>query len=609
MTANKTLKLSVGKKTKSCCSRKSIKVLEGLWKKYIFIFLVALLCFINTSFHEFTFDDVAAVVNNQDLKSFSLKKIFSDDFWGRPLYYFNSNKSYRPLVILTYWVNVLIFGVWAPGFHMGNVLLHPISSVLVAHLCWKLFNNKEIALISGLIFASHPIHCDAVASVVGRAEILGCIFFCLALLSFIKAVGRFELYCKAKTQWSLFVISVALSIGGLLSKEPAYTSCVLFGLYELACLFATSEAALKKKIGSYKGSLSVVLHIPKLTVFKSFLTRQSLNFAIFCSVMYARYLLAGRSLDQNTHFYNNYISKNESRLTRALSIPYFHTIHFFSLVYPKTLVCSGSYNSFPLVARWSDIRNLRAIALYATFFILIPLYARYQPAKHFVGIIFSLFIMLVPFSLCSNLFFWNGYEIAERIMYLPSIGFSYISAHMLVSFYGILPRNKGNAHSIAPNASNFFYKFVVATIFLLFAARTVVRNNDWKSEIDLWNSTVQTLPTNALANFNFGNELFKKAQSLDDYEGMQEALKYFKRSVEIFPLSSVYYNWGVALMHLNRSEEARVLFKEGLNHCLVIRNKRESGKSDLYRGLAVYSLNKGDFEKELFLFLSWFFFV
>jgi hypothetical protein len=121
--------------------------------------------------------------------------------------------------------------------------------------------------------------------------------------------------------FSFIVISVALSIGGLLSKEPAYTSCVLFGLYELACLFATSEAALKKflltffeilmililkpfyfilycvslpkknlylfrKIGSYKGSLSVVLHIPKLTVFKSFLTRQVFLCSFSCSFNY-----------------------------------------------------------------------------------------------------------------------------------------------------------------------------------------------------------------------------------------------------------------------------------------------------------------------------------
>lgn len=49
----------------------------------------------------------------------------------------------------------------------------------------------RLPFMAGLLFASHPIHTEAVAGVVGRADLLSCLFFLLALVTYVR-------YCEAR---------------------------------------------------------------------------------------------------------------------------------------------------------------------------------------------------------------------------------------------------------------------------------------------------------------------------------------------------------------------------------------------------------------------------
>lgn len=93
-----------------------------------------------------------------------LYEVFSNDFWGFPLSSPESHKSYRPLTVLTLRWNRLLHGMWAPGFHVLNVMLHALVSLLYTQLCSSLCTGHwETALTSGMLFASHPIHTEAVS--------------------------------------------------------------------------------------------------------------------------------------------------------------------------------------------------------------------------------------------------------------------------------------------------------------------------------------------------------------------------------------------------------------------------------------------------------------
>lgn len=159
--------------------------------------------FLNSLHGDLIFDDVHAVQRNQDVLGVTgLSELFFNDFWGEPIASNNSHKSYRPLTVLTFRANHFVHGLNPTGYHVVNVCLHAVVSALVSSRrtnSYKHINNpivtpfalkqavpfymrvlgdSLVAATGGLLFALHPVHCEAVASVVGRAELLGLYFSC-----------------------------------------------------------------------------------------------------------------------------------------------------------------------------------------------------------------------------------------------------------------------------------------------------------------------------------------------------------------------------------------------------------------------------------------------
>ena len=135
-----------------------------------------------------------AIIKNQDiLPETPLSQIFFDDFWGTPLTHSGSHKSYRPLCVLTFRLNYA-FGELDPfGYHLLNVVLHTIATALVTYTARVLFNRTFPTVLAGLLFASHPIHTEAVAGVVGRADVGACVLYLTSFLCYIN-------YCKYRDE-------------------------------------------------------------------------------------------------------------------------------------------------------------------------------------------------------------------------------------------------------------------------------------------------------------------------------------------------------------------------------------------------------------------------
>ena len=118
-----------------------------------------------------------------------VSNLLYDDFWGTPLVHSGSHKSYRPLCVLTFRLNYRLGGLDPWGYHLGNVLAHGATAALFTHLARRLLVRTPPTLLAGLLFASHPIHTEAVAGVVGRADVLACLFYLLTLLSYMRYVA------------------------------------------------------------------------------------------------------------------------------------------------------------------------------------------------------------------------------------------------------------------------------------------------------------------------------------------------------------------------------------------------------------------------------------
>src|SRR5438309_12037365 len=85
---------------------------------------------------------------------------------------------YRPLIIATFSLDRLVDG--ATWFHAVNVFWHAAAAVVVAALA-RHWAGLRGALAAGVIFAVHPVHVEAVANVVGRAELMAGLFTMLAV--------------------------------------------------------------------------------------------------------------------------------------------------------------------------------------------------------------------------------------------------------------------------------------------------------------------------------------------------------------------------------------------------------------------------------------------
>ena len=137
---------------------------------------------------DFVFDDAYAIVQNPDVYSSSpWFQVFWHDFWGFSLLSDKSHKSYRPLTTLTFRLQMSYAGDRADSaakmMHSLNVFLHSLNSALLVFLFQTFGFRVGESMLGALLFACHPVHIEAVASLVGRAELLAALLSILSLLS------------------------------------------------------------------------------------------------------------------------------------------------------------------------------------------------------------------------------------------------------------------------------------------------------------------------------------------------------------------------------------------------------------------------------------------
>lgn len=178
------------------------------------LFLIAVAVFTNSLGHDFVWDDTAAIRDNPFLVSpGAWWQCFGRDFGLEitrvPVGY------YRPLVFLSYILNYAI-GDWQPFvYHLTNILLHGLNTVLVFWLVKRLAGRRTGAL-AAVIFAAHPVHAESVAFIAGRSDLLCA---CFMLLSVLATIRSFE--ARHGAHWVWWIASSLAYIAALLSKEMA----------------------------------------------------------------------------------------------------------------------------------------------------------------------------------------------------------------------------------------------------------------------------------------------------------------------------------------------------------------------------------------------------
>ena len=180
-----------------------------------FILGLVFLAYLNTLQFTFVHDDRFQILGNTWLRSWKyLPRYFTADVWAfeHPVF---RGTFYRPIFLLWFRLQYLVFGLNAWGWHLCTVLCHVGVTLLVYFTAERLLEDRLAALFTALIFGLHPTHAEGVAWVSGVTEPLFALFLFASYLCYLKKRAEPE---RARIH---LVISLVLYALACLSKETA----------------------------------------------------------------------------------------------------------------------------------------------------------------------------------------------------------------------------------------------------------------------------------------------------------------------------------------------------------------------------------------------------
>lgn len=433
----------------------------------IAIAALALLPYLNAIGGDFVFDDVGVIRDNPVVQREPAWRVFTTVYEPGTLY--------RPLTMLSYVANARV-DRGANAFHAVNVALHVLVAVAFYALAARLVAARGAAWIAAALFAVHPIHTEAVTGIVGRAELLAALCSLLALLALARGLGA----GAASRRW--LALSVAAFAAGLLCKESAFTTIALV----LVVHWRLAPA------DGWRRRIAVML--PYALVGAAYL---GLRLAV----------VGALGLPAPPGFLDNPLAHVDTatRLRTALAVLW---DYLAMLIAPIHLSADYSFSQVPLVASWADPRAWIAAAVLAG-----AAAAALAPRRRRPELLIALALFVIPLALTANILFPIGTIKAERLLYLPSTGACLAAGWLLLRLWQRRPRAAA---------------VVIVALVALFAARTWIRNQDWRDEGTLYAAAVRIAPDSAKAHHN----LAVARQRAGAYD---EALAHYRQALRIYP--------------------------------------------------------------------------
>jgi hypothetical protein len=374
---------------------------------------------------------------------------------------------YREVTQLTHLLDGWLWGGWPAGLHLTNVLLHAAATALVAATALALSRSRRMAFLTGLLFAVHPVHVEAIASVANRKDILAMIFVCLALMAWL-GIQRPLLRCS--------VAGLLLGLA-LLSKEVAAAG-LLGMLFLVELLWRPREPGLP--LTAHR-PLRVARGMPLLFI-SALLGSGAM--AIYADHFHAPaiYATSGGQLRSYGEVLRNSAAAIPQDL-RLLAWP-----ARISADYPLPAGSGGA-------AAWEW-----GVAILLAWAGTGAALARRAPLTSF-----ALLWPLVMVAPCSNLLPLTEFFVADRYLYVPSLGACLLAALALDALADFAARS-GSASGKAAVIS------LAALLMASGAIRSFERCRDWHDSYSLWFAARRSGYSTWRVNHNLGVELYRRGK-------------------------------------------------------------------------------------------------
>ena len=412
-----------------------------------------------------------------------LIRIFQTNYWGEV----HNDGLYRPVTTLTFALDHAIFGGDPAAYHAINVLLHASAVIALYFLLVALFGNPGLAMAASLIFSVHPVHTEAVTGVVGRPEVLSCLFVILAI--------RFALPPVSANRLGFSLVFFLLA---LLTKE---NSIVLLGLYPLAMSCGSGES----KMETLRAGLVALVGFALVAVLWFILRRLVIGSFLTPAGYEPIYLVNPIA----------HVGGAERWATAMVGLGR----HLRLLLLPVGLTADYSFAQIPIRSGFFEIPVMLSCGAMIALALAAALAWRRAPAVAF-GIGWFLMSVLPT----SNLLFPIGTIYAERFLYLPSAGFCLLASWILHS--ACSTRRRGRT----------VWAVSIAGIAVIFAGLTADRNRDWKDDASLFTSVIRNAPRSAKGHYELAVVREKEGDE-------KEAIRLYWKATEIYPeYAEAHYN-------------------------------------------------------------------
>lgn len=536
-------------------------------KNYFYILVIIAFTFI-TFFpslkNDFVnWDDDIYVLQNTDIRDLnvnSIKNIFSSEYFD----------FYLPLTIVSYAINYSIGELNPFSYHLLNLILHILSTIILFLLIKNLNFNINIAFFVALIFAIHPLRVESVVWISERKDVLYVCFYLISALFF----SNFLLNKTKKLKW--YLLSLLFFILSLLSKSSAVTLPLIL----LLIVYLTKTESLQK-------SLIKLLPFFALSMIFGILTVYELN--------------AGGNIYK--------FEENYTFIDRFFLATYSFIFYIVKFIFPFDLSPTHYFPSktdgfLPLQYYFSGLLTL--------FFA----YLLYLFRKNRV-IIFGAFIYIFAIFLFLQILPTGRTVVSERYSYIAHIGLLVITGYFLNSYFIKKPKvfiYLTFVVGIFFSILTYKYSIIWKTGESLFT-HSILKNENKslgyinrglahyygfteKNKID-YNKAYQDFDKAISINKNDAEGWFNRGNCLMNFQKINEAEKDFDKTIS---LDSLHYkswnNRGLVYAYKGNFDMAMKYY----NHSIKLKNTFP----DAYSNIAFVFLNNGDnkmaceyFEKSL----------
>eukprot|EP01090_Pellita_catalonica_P000684 TRINITY_DN10479_c0_g1_i1.p1 TRINITY_DN10479_c0_g1~~TRINITY_DN10479_c0_g1_i1.p1 ORF type:complete len:819 (+),score=109.58 TRINITY_DN10479_c0_g1_i1:34-2457(+) len=543
--------------------------------------IVAFLVFVNGLSGGLVYDDSVAIAGNTDLRPTTpITDLFRHDFWGNPINEEGvwTNKSYRPFTVMSFRLNYILHGLEPFGYHLVNVIAHAFITLLVYCTSRVILvanpNAKLISYITAGFFAVHPIHTDAIDSIVGRAEVLYMIAYLLSFLFYVKG-------SQAVVKWRYIAASVGCFVVSCWCKEMGVTVIALCFGWDLLYNFDTWNGIVacyktKQVVPALKRSWE---NGGKLLAIRGLILVAAL-ISYFLHRMYVVGGFAGLAMQKH----HNPIAF-ETGWNKWRTVFYVHTVYTKLLLFPVWLSADYSMSCVPIITEWADPLNFVTLGLYIALAVTLVLVLRSR--KYHKELLMGFAWIIIPFLPAAQVFFAPGTVVAERVLYLPSLGYCFLLAWFLSFlvtdgipqqlFTTSKKKKSGKTHNKLAKF-RISHKQMLTLVFVILAAysaKTVQQNPVWATQLSLFENAAHVCPNSGKALFNYAAELEMKY--LED-----EAKVLYERS---FAIDSSYSN---AAGRLGKIQMKHGNLRKALEYYASIVNTKAKSNGKLWHEFAYH---------------------